>query len=346
MTHRLGGLALIACSIALLTGCGGDEEPAASSAPIPEDQALVKAAEKEGTVTWYSAFPPEAIESTVKAFEERHPDITVKSLRLTSGQVSTRYAEERSSGGSTADLVSLSNSTFFSEAARKGWFEKRLDLAALEGWPKDAYRSGRATVGLLPLGVGRNTSKVGEGEVPSEWSQLADPKWKGEIIYGDPRSVPAYLALAELWRREYGEEFLKGFAAQDPKMVESVVPGGQQLAAGTGSLIVPGSNTTLNPLIDEGAPLAVQPLAPTTGIEFVAAVSTETKHPNAARLLMNFLLTKPGQAAVNSGGGTSVLGKVSDDTVPLPKGYRPVDPLLEDATKRERELLSLLGIEG
>ena len=158
--------------------------------------------------------------------------------------------------------------------------------------------------------------------------------------------MPAYLGLAELWRREYGEEYLKKFAALEPKLVESVVPGGQQLAAGGGSLIIPGSNTTLNPLIEEGAPIEITPVAPTTGIEFVAAVSTETEHPDAAKLFMNFLMTKPGQAAVNSGGGTSVLGKVSDDTEELPEGYERVDPLVEDARKREDELLGLLGIEG
>jgi iron(III) transport system substrate-binding protein len=350
MKLRLGILAALACMLVLTAACGGDDESGspAVTGPIPEDAKLVAAAKKEGSLTWYSAFPPEANQATVDAFEKRYPDISVKALRLTSGQIGTRYAGERSSDAKTADLVSLSDSTFYEEADKHDWFEKKLDLAALDKWPQGRYyKRGRATVGLLPLQLAHNTQKVPEGEVPKQWADLAAPKWKGQLIYGDPRSVPAYLALAELWRQEYGEDFLRQFAALKPKLVESVVPGGQQLAAGGASLMVPSNNTTLSPLIKEGAPIKVTPMAPpTTGIEFVAAVSTHTPHPNAARLFMNFLLTKPGQALINGGGGTSVLGKVSNDSVTLPEGYKPVDPLLEDARKHEKLLLSLLGIEG
>lgn len=350
MKHRLAGPGLLALLVFLAGACGGNEEstssPAASDPATEADAALVQAAEKEGSVTWYSVFPPEAIQATEDAFEERYPDISVRTLRLTSGQLTTRYAEERASRAAPADLVSLSDSAFFDEADEKRWFEQQLELPALERWPDEFYGNGRATIGIVPLLLGHNTDEVAEGDVPSGWQDLLDPRWRGQMIYGDPRASPPYLALAELWRQEYGEEFLSRFATQDPTLVASIVPGSQQLAAGGAILIVPGANTIMSPLIDEGAPIAVTPVSPTTGSEFAAAISTDAPHPNAARLLMNFLLTEEGQAIVNSGGGTSVLGKVSDDTVPLPEGYRPVDSLLEDARENEERIFSLLDIEG
>lgn len=317
---------------------------AAQSGP---EQEMVAAAKAEGSLTWYSVLPDSSVEATVAAFESSYPDIKVNALRLSSGPMATRYSQERSAGANPADVLTISSPQFFIDAYAKGWFETSLEgLPALEDWPQKYYEEGRATTGLLPLVIGYNTDQVPADEVPDGWEDLLDPKWKGKMFLGDPRTVPAYLALAELWRQEYGEDYLKKFAQQDYTIVSSIVPGSQELAAGGGALVVPNSHTVLAPLIKQGAPVAASEFpTPTTGVEYVSAIATENDKPAAARLFMNFLLSEEGQAVFNRGGGTSVLGKVAEDLRELPEDYRPLGPMLESAKPRTAELLRLLGVE-
>lgn len=348
MLQRVLGATLCLMLAAVVAACGGEGggEPGQGPPLSPEETELYDTARQDGTLTWYSSLPPSANEAVAAAFEQRYPGISVETLRLTSGQIATRYSQERSAGAVPADVVTVSDPDFYAVSYERGWFETQLDLPALASWPDEFYTDGRATTGLLPLLIGYNTNRVPEAEAPTEWQQLLDPRWQGQILLGDPRTVPGYLGLAELWFQEYGPDFLTGLAGQNPTLVPSIVPGSQQLAAGGASLIVPQAATVEAPLIAEGAPIASNTASPTTGVEFVSAISTQTPNPAAARLFMNFLLTTEGQAAANVGGGTSVLGEVSEDVAPLPEGYMPLEPLLAQARTHEQELLRLLGIVG
>jgi iron(III) transport system substrate-binding protein len=346
---RIATVGLVAL---LATACGGgspteDNVAANGAAPDSTEQELIPAAESDGSLTWYSVLPDSSVEATVKAFESRYPNVKVNALRLSSGPMATRYSQERTAGANPADVMTISSPEFFQQAYDKQWFETSLEgLPALEDWPQDYYDEGRAVTGLLPLLIGYNTDQVAENEVPEGWEDLLDPKWKGKMFLGDPRTVPAYLALAELWRQEYGEEYLRTFAQQDYTIVSSIVPGSQELAAGGGALVVPNSHTVLAPLIEQGAPVAASDFpVPTTGVEYVSAIATQAPKPDAAKLFMNFLLSEEGQAAFNRGGGTSVLGEVGEDLRELPDDYQPLEPLLESANSRKAELLRLLGVE-
>lgn len=353
MLRRTRALVSILALTTAVAACGGGDEPDSAVGPTGDggasDPAAVAGAvdcEPGGSLTWYSVLPPSSIDATVAAFEEEFPDISVESLRLSSGPLATRYSAERSAGAVPADVVTISNPAFFDEGFEKGWFESELDLPALDEWPDEYYDEGRATTGLLPLLIGYNTTKVPEDEAPTEWEQLLEPRWEGEMLLGDPRTVPGYLGLAELWFQEYGEDYLTSFADQNYTIVPSIVPGSQQLAAGGASLVVPNSNTVLAPLVDEGAPVAATVPTPTTGVEYVTAISTEAPNSCDAQVFMNYLLTEDGQIASNTGGGTSALGDVGGETVPLPEDYRPLEPLLVEARAHEAELLRLLGVEG
>ena len=333
----------------MLAGCSLDtpeQEPDGQMSLTEEEAVLLDAAEGEGKLVWYSVLPPDSVEKTVAAFEDRYQGITIEALRLSSGPMATRYSQERASGLNPADVLTISSPAFFVDAQSQGWVHTELDLPALEAWPSEYYDRGLVTTGLLPLLIGYNTDQIQVADALDTWEAVLDEKWKGGINLGDPRTVPAYLALAELWYQEYGPEFLTELAALEPNIVSSIVPGSQELAAGGAQLMVPDSYTVLAPLIAENAPVAANVPAPTTGVEYQTALAINSPSPNAAKLFVNFLLTEQGQIVTNAGGGTSVLGDISDDLTPLPEGYRALGPLLRDAYAHEDELLALLGIAG
>lgn len=344
-------------ALLVLVACGGgaevgDDGPTATEdsptvAETPEPQAadpleeLASAAAEEGTLTWYTAQVPDLVEATVAAFEKKYPDITVEALRLSSGPITTRYSEERATGIVPSDLITAAAPDFFETALEEGWLADAVDVPASSDWPSEFQRDGLFDVGIIPLTFAYNTDIVEESQIPTSWEDFLDEQWKGDIIFGDPRNVPAYMAQLELWRQTYGEQFLVDLGNQDLRIVESIVPGNQELAAGSAAFVIPNSSLAVAALLAEGAPIGEGMLEPMTGVEWTTAISADAESPNAARLFLNYLLTEEGQTVFNGVGAASPLGDVGE-TVPLPDGYAPLVPLLEAAD--EEQLLELMGI--
>ena len=89
---------------------------------------------------------------------------------------------------------------------------------------------------------------------------------------------------------------------------------------------MPGVPSILQPLVDRGAPLAMNMPGVTTGPEAVIGITKDARNPNAARLFAYWLLTPGGQAALNADPGS-----VSPwDAKKAPAGY----------TRRRRERLA------
>jgi iron(III) transport system substrate-binding protein len=180
------------------------------------------------------------------------------------------------------------------------------------------------------------------GHPPKTWQDLIDPRYKGVLILGDPRTVPSYMALAHIWRQKLGDDFLKKLAAQQPVWVASVVSSTQQLAAGELPIVAPNVRTVVTPLKNDGAPIDFIEPSLTTGVEFVTAVSKTTESPNAARCLFNFLFTKPGQVAFALGDSYSPFGS-RDGGPPLPTEY--VSPVAKVVAADAPAILALLGLQ-
>lgn len=327
-----------------LSACGGGQS---SDSPAPEDLSgpqadLYSAAQDEAPLTWYSSQDPARNDAVVEAFLEAYPDLQVTSLRLASGDLATRYSQERDADVNNAGLITLASPEFVAQGQASDWFETfdASEFPELKNMPEDFFAEGVATTGISPFGIGYNTNLV--DEPPTSWEDMLAPEYQGKIILGDPRNVPSYVALARVWLEEYGPEFLEGVAAQDPQVVDSMVPGTQQLAAGEAAIGLPSVVTVLQPVIDQGAPLDYVIPDVTTGNEFQTMIPTANASPNTARLLYQFLLTDEGQLAFNGETSASPLGV--EGTAPLPKNYRA--PRIEELPKYQDEIFSRLGLTG
>jgi iron(III) transport system substrate-binding protein len=328
-----------ACSSGADAGAGADSSPVTYS---PDEQALYDAAKAEPALTWYSAQVPELNDATLKDFQARYPGLNVTVQRLSSNDLATRYSAERTAGTVPAGLMTVGTPEFFPQALAKGWFEKTLDLPALADWPKAAYSNGVAKVGITTYSISWNTDLIDEEQAPKSWEDLTNPAFQGKMGFGDPRTVPGYLALVYILREKYGDDYIRALGRQNLILSPSAVPGNQDLASGSISLLIPNAHLVADALKNQGAPIELMTPDLTTGSENFTAVSTKTSSPQAARLLMNFLLTEEGQADFNGSGGSSVLGAVGD-TIPLPAGY--VAPPQTEANAQRAELLALLGIK-
>jgi iron(III) transport system substrate-binding protein len=322
---------------ATMAACGSD----GGQATVAEGgfDAIVKAAQEEGSLVWYSDLPDAVIESTSKGFEEKYK-IKVSHTRAVQGQLAQRFSSEMKSKSAQADVMNIASKAFFSEGVKNGWFAKLSanEVASIADWPQENFYDGAfAVINVQPLGIAYNTktSKV----QPQDWEQLLVPELKGRVIMGDP-GITAYTQLFQHLRQELGDEALTGIRDLDPQVTDSMVPGTQSMAAGEFDVTVPALKAVVQPLIDQGAPIELVIPESTTGVNQYGGVVEGARHPNAARLFMSYVLSRDGQEKLTAGIAASVLDDIPG-AMPLPSGFAEVSE--DEALAQQEKVKELLG---
>lgn len=291
----------------------------------------------------YTVGLPARNEEFFAAFNAKYPNIDVQHLRMTSGQVATRYASEISAGVVNADLLYVANAIFIDEGMRQGWFAKfdKSALPALAAVDDQFFSNGVGLAGIQPAGIMYNSDIVGEGGIKS-WQDILKPEFKGMIALASPRTVPTNMAVYNILLQEYGEEFFQKLATQQPAVLDSVTPATQQVAAGGLAIALPGAESGMASLRDEGAPISWFVPEPATGYEYLTVISEKSDSPNAARCLYNYIFTEEGQRIYNGSNGVSTIG--AEGTAPMPNRY--IAPNIGALTDAEKDNIArLLNIQ-
>lgn len=344
MGNRKGSARLALTTIALaavmVAGCSNSSEPVVAES---SGGSLADDAKREGALVWYAGQTDAQIDAQIAGFNKLYPEIKIETVRASASKLTQRF-QAGAEVGEFPDLITTSQADFYSQAAAKGWLAP-LDqehLPALEAFPKDFVSADGTTIAWVaaPQVAVYNTDRVTKDEIPTKWEDLLKPEFKDEIILADPRNVTAYKDLMNTLYDEFGPDFLTKFRQQNPSLVDSSVPGLQALAAGEAKILLPTLESNITKLKSDGAPLEVLGLAPTKGIEILAAASAKAPHPAAARLFLDYLVSKEGQLAGTLEGMVSPIGVTEAS---FPEGYQRPD--FAAAAKRSDELLSLLGLK-
>jgi iron(III) transport system substrate-binding protein len=291
--------------------------------------ALIKAARAEGEVVAYWA-PTENVAKRVgDAFTAKY-GIKTSFTRFPGDGGIQRFATEADAGTFAADILLNSGTNSFrfaEEGIRKGWMDPvgsaNLPVILSGEFPARFNRGATALVQLAPWQMTFNTDKIKPADFPKDWPDLLNPKWKGQILFANPRCCSVFQEFWKAMQDKYGEAFLVQLAAQTGRQYPSGVPAVQGLAAGEGSITLPTIVPQVQAVKSKGAPVDSVMPAYTTGIELhvLLAARAKAKHPNAARLYANFIMSQEGNAVLNSDPG----GFTMYDTAKLPSQYVPAD---------------------
>ena len=296
---------------------------------------IVAAARAEGRGMLYTVTPPDRTAALLRAFTDRYR-IPIDVQKLTGAALAQRFIAEKEAGMTIADLFVSSDPIFPRDALRKGWLKPAAGLPALDAWPESARQDGLVSVAFYPYVLAWNSMLAPEGF--NSWEQLNDKRWRGKVLLGDPR----VLANARLWYvailEKFGEGFLKELGSH-ASYSPSVVPGLQQLAAGAMTVYAPAVHSSVVELAEKGAPVRQILIPPVIVGQPVAALPANSPHPNVARLLLNFWISREGQG-IYSRDGYTLLHDVPG-TLNLP-GFDAIDT---DAGERSLgRINALLGI--
>jgi iron(III) transport system substrate-binding protein len=179
-----------------------------------QDKADVAAAEKEGSVAWYTSVDVKVAEAVKEDFHKKYPKIEVEVERSGSERVYQRVNQEHQSGIKHADLVNTSDSTHFIEWKKEGMLARYVPagvekVATEYRDPEGYYATWRATLCVM----GYNTNIVPPDQVPKGFKDLLDPKWKGKLTKAHPSysgtSLTGTYAVAKLLGWDYYEKLSK-----------------------------------------------------------------------------------------------------------------------------------------
>jgi iron(III) transport system substrate-binding protein len=310
-----------------------------STGAAADNSALIAAARQEGTVTYYTAQADSANNALAALLKDRY-GIEVQIVRLVTNNLNQRYAAEAKANNVVADVVSSSDALFMDQATAQGWLAPVAGVPTLASWPAQFQTPTYIDDAVSPYGMVWNTQQVQPGDEPHVWQDVLDPRWKGQLLIGDPRNSNGTLAFFGFLRDTYGDDFLRQLAALAPRLSDTLQGGTQQIAAGASALLIPTITTNVVDIVKQGGPIKDFYPDQTTGSLTVAGISAKAPHPNAARLLLNVAMTVDGQAALSQG-GVALLPNVPNAT-PLPKQFVPAK--LQQSLDASGTILSLLGI--
>ena len=310
----------------------------AADGPFGSDE-LVAKAKAEGRMVLYSVNFNETEQAWTAAFNKRFPFVKVELVRAPGGQMITRIRTEAAAGKLVADVIEYSD---------RGHLKTMGDLYQEYAPPNAADYKPEAVTDPKKLWprttsgwcIAYNTELV--KDPPKTWWELTDPKWKGhqiaEVIAGGG-GPPWNRVLFQ--RQVLGVAYWEKLAANEPSLYPSGAPATDAIIRGEMKLGAQQTNIVI-PRAREGAPIACH--TPPEGIpltSYGAGIPVSAKNVNAARLFLNWSLSREGQEAfVRDSAGFSAL-----KDGPMPEGIdlklmKPWYPNMDDYANLQEQYVA------
>jgi iron(III) transport system substrate-binding protein len=263
------------------------------------EPALIDAAKKEGEVIWYTTqIIAQLVRPVSVAFEKKY-GIKVRSTRANSTELSVKIINESRAGRPQSDVFDGTSTVV--PLKKEGFVLQWLPDPA-KSYPA-AYKDPEGywvANNLFFLTPGFNTALVPKGTEPRSYQALLDPKWRGKIAWstsptssGGPGFIGTVLTemgteSGMLYLRELSKQRIANIGSAAREVLDQVIAGEYPLA-----LQIFNHHTVIS--AKKGAPVDWIKMEPVTGTLSVISVHKNAPHPNAAKLLVDFITSPEGQ---------------------------------------------------
>ena len=263
---------------------------------------LEDGARTEGELMFYSALTiDQGLRAIVDGFKNRYPFIKTDFWRGTELQIVQKTLAEQRANALVGDVVeSVGIVTHFSKANAVLPFASPYFKDIPERYRDKSNLSAASRLNFF--GLAYNTKLVPPGTQPKTYDELLDPKWKGKLAWREDAisGTALFISSMMLTRGEKAtEDYLIKLRAQNivsftgsgRTLVNRVIEGEYHLAV----------NIFMHhPIISAsaGAPSAPQPMEPIPSISGSMLIPKGVKHPHAAMLFVDFVLSPEGQSVM------------------------------------------------
>ncbi|KIL35610.1 hypothetical protein SD71_12595 [Cohnella kolymensis] len=291
----------------LLAACGQSNGASPSTGTLKEQQPsikeiasyvgddrtklLVDKAKQEGELNLYTSMSAPDIEYIAKKFTEKY-GVKINIWRSGSVEVRARVTTEASAGKLNIDMVEAVGPDI--EAIQREGILQKIDSPYHKELMKEAVPSHKEWVAarLNLIVQAYNTNKLKKEDLPKNYEDLLDSKWKGNLgieATDDEWMTP----LALEWGEEKGIQFFKNLMKTNGV---KVINGHSLLTQMVGTGEVPLGLTVYSYKVDqmkrEGQPIDWFALDPAIALPSGIGISKNAPHPYAAMLFYDYMLSE------------------------------------------------------
>lgn len=245
----------------------------------------------------YTSVPIEIITRLQAAFEEEHPDIKLDIFRSGTGTIAAKIAAEREAGRILADLVWVADYTYLEDLKRMDLLYRYLppeadNVPAALIDPDGYYAGGR----VFTMVIAYNTNLV--TDPPRTWIDLLDPKWRGELVTGNPEYSGSNVVAAAMLGLEYGLPYFYGLRENNMAVVRGNSEAASAVIAGEYMI-----GLTLDNVVREqqGLGLPIDMVYPEDGPIFLLSpvgIMATSERLEQAKVFAGYILSVEGQQAL------------------------------------------------
>jgi iron(III) transport system substrate-binding protein len=323
----------------------------ASAIAVAQTEAeLINGAKKEGRVSFWSGMRLDDARALAQGFEAKYPFLKTDIFRLSGEQLINRTLAESTTGKTNFDANFDVMIAFALQVLQdKGLLQPYVSPEA-KHYPTGFKDQQNYWVSLYSgyNVIGINTKLVSAGEAPKDWPDLLQPRWKGKLAMedeeyfwyagmlnygGEPKRTRYMEALARQdihWQSEHGVlmdllsagEYPIGVVVY-PDRIEQMKAKGQPVDW----------ITTSDPILVNLAPIGI---------------AAKTSNPNAAKLFLNYAISKEGQTILQKSNRISARSDIAPIVPSLdPKKLRlvPLDPAIATKPKPIQEYRATFGLK-
>jgi iron(III) transport system substrate-binding protein len=266
----------------------------------PDRQKVLEdGARREGSVLIYSGMiVNQLLRPLTEAFERKYPFIKTRYWRGDGNQILVKVLSEMQANALEADIVEGSGIGAVAGTKTVLPFTSPLfdalpseDIAPDRTWAATRFRY---------IGLGYNTNYVSRDRAPKNYDNLLDPSWKGKMAWhANSDASGALVTISTLlasWGEQKTQSYLAKLAQQDiaplavsnRQVVDQVILGEYWIGVGI---------SAHHPVISagRGAPSATVLLDPVPSLSDSIQVLNGTRHPHAAMLFVDFILSTEAQ---------------------------------------------------
>ena len=249
-----------------------------------------------GSIDYYSANPQGLTDALVEAFEEK-TDVKVNVFADTTGKITAKLKAEEANP--QADVVYLASWSAASKQDKAGALEEYTpegtDKITSSWVSKNGTFTGRDGSALALV---TNTNVV--DSVPQDWEDLADEKYKGQVIMPDPRESGTAADLIAAMVDQWGED--KTWELFDKLFDNGMIvqgangPALDQVTSGSRGIVMGGVDYSAYSAKAKGEPLEVViPSSGTTVTPRPVMILKTTDNKDAAEAFVDFMFSDEAQ---------------------------------------------------
>lgn len=318
---QLVALVAVLVSAAVITS-GGCPQPrplqvtinASPSATPASQEEILAQARRERELDWYTSLPAADAQAIASRFMQKYPFITCRVTRSSTFEIVQRIQNEIARGQVVGDVLHVLDTGVFVNLQQAGQLYRyeSPESKSLQRTLREPGYWAACRVVVTALAV-----REGHAIKLKSWDDLPDLPGSVRIGIKDAETSGSAYATYYLLRDKYGYSFWERLAARRVRIYRSEVDMLAALRRGevdvlAGIMAEPASREPGVRLIwpADGAPVVLGPIA----------VLAAAPHPNAAKLFVDFVLSREGQALIRDVSG----GYPAREDLEPPRGLPPL----------------------